>query len=47
VAQPGTELEVTIEIHATNTEGFSPEAIRTVSEDANTLKFQAKGFEPS
>jgi alkylhydroperoxidase/carboxymuconolactone decarboxylase family protein YurZ len=44
-AAAGTEFEVTIEIHAKNNEGFSPETVRTVSENAATLKFTPFGFE--
>jgi hypothetical protein len=45
VATIGTELEVTIEIHAKNPEGFSSETVRTVGENAATLKFHLFGFE--
>ena len=44
-ATVGTELEVTIEIHAKNLAGFSPDTVRTVSENAATLKFSLFGFE--
>jgi len=44
-AARGTELEVTIEIHAANPRGFSPETVRTVSENATVIKFQQQGFE--
>ncbi|TAK69428.1 MAG: ATP-binding protein [Actinomycetota bacterium] len=44
-AVPGVELTVTIEIHATATEGFSPETVRVVGENATTLKFKASGFD--
>jgi len=44
-ATAGTELEVTIEIHAKNPGGFPPETVRTVSENAATLKFSLFGFE--
>lgn len=46
-AAAGTKLEVTVEIHATNAEGFTPETVRTVSENATTLKFEQHGFETS
>jgi hypothetical protein len=46
-ATVGTELKVTIEIHAKNPAGFSPETVRTVSENAATLKFTLFGFEES
>jgi predicted AAA+ superfamily ATPase len=41
----GTELTVRIEIEATNPTGFADDTIRTVSENANTLKFKDSGFE--
>lgn len=39
------ELKVTVEIEATNTEGFDESKVRTVSENATTLKFEQSGFE--
>jgi hypothetical protein len=44
-AASGTELEVTIEVSAESKEGFTPETIRTVTENAKTLKFDQFGFE--
>ncbi|MET4135389.1 DUF499 domain-containing protein [Pseudarthrobacter sp. PvP090] len=44
-SMPGTELTVTIEIEATHTAGFDENKVRTVSENANTLKFDQAGFE--
>lgn len=44
-AAPGVRLEVTVEVHAVSAEGFSPDAVRTVSENATVLKFQQSGFE--
>jgi len=44
-AVAGTELEVTIEIHAKNDGGFSPDTVRTISENAATLKFEPFGFD--
>ncbi|HZV26256.1 MAG TPA: hypothetical protein VFG00_08190, partial [Acidothermaceae bacterium] len=44
-AASGTELEVTIEVSAQSKEGFTPETIRTVTENAKTLKFDQFGFE--
>lgn len=41
----GTALTVRIEIEATNTEGFADGKVRTVSENAKTLKFDQSGFE--
>jgi hypothetical protein len=40
-----TDLKVRIEIEATDAEGFSEGKIRTVSENARTLKFDQSGFE--
>lgn len=44
-AQPGVELHVRIEIEAHSPEGFDDSRIRTVSENASTLKFDQSGFE--
>ena len=44
-ADDGTELIVRIEIEATNEGGFGDGKVRTVSENANTLKFDQSGFE--
>lgn len=41
----GTDLTVRIEIEANDTEGFDEQKIRTVSENAKTLKFDQAGFE--
>lgn len=38
-------LNVTIEIEATAPEGFDDAKVRTVSENAATLKFEQRGFE--
>ncbi|RNM12122.1 DUF499 domain-containing protein [Nocardioides pocheonensis] len=46
-ADEGTELTVRIEIEATNTTGFEDGKVRTVSENAKTLKFDQSGFEES
>ena len=43
----GTELVVRIEIEATNPAGFDDSKVRTVSENARTLKFDQSGFEES
>jgi hypothetical protein len=45
--QLGTEIEITVEIHAKNEEGFSDNVVRTVSENARTLKVDESGFESS
>ena len=44
-AATSTDLIVRIEIEATDAEGFSEGKIRTVSENARTLKFDQSGFE--
>lgn len=43
-AQPGVALNVTIEIEATAPAGFDNAKVRTVSENAATLKFEQSGF---
>lgn len=45
--EPGTALVVKIEIEATDSAGFDEGRIRTVSENAKTLKFDQSGFEES
>ncbi len=45
--QDGTELVVKIEIEATKSTGFEEGQVRTVSENARTLKFDQSGFEES
>lgn len=44
-AVPGVELRVTVEIEASAPEGFDDAKVRTVSENATTLKFEQSGFE--
>ena len=44
-AHLGTELEISVEIRATNSEGFPDDVIRTVTENASTLKMDQYGFE--
>lgn len=44
-AQDGTTVNVSLEISATNPEGFSEGTIRAVSENSSTLKFTEHGFE--
>ncbi|HUP68916.1 MAG TPA: Swt1 family HEPN domain-containing protein [Acidimicrobiales bacterium] len=41
----GTDTEVTIEIRATNAEGFSDTVVKIVSENASALRFKDHGFE--
>ena len=43
----GTELVVKIEIEATKPTGFEESQVRTLSENAQTLKFDQSGFEES
>ena len=45
LATPGIDLNITIEIQANTAAGFDDAKIRTVSENANTLKFEQSGFE--
>ena len=45
--QPGVGLVVKIEIEATDAKGFDENTVRTVSENAKTLKFDQSGFESS
>ena len=44
-ATPGVDLTVTVEIEAASADGFDDAKIRTVSENATTLKFEQSGFE--
>lgn len=44
-ATPGANLSVRIEIEATTPQGFDETKIRTVSENARTLKFEQSDFE--
>ncbi|HEV8651212.1 MAG TPA: hypothetical protein VG276_17925, partial [Actinomycetes bacterium] len=41
----GTDVEVTVEIRATNSDGFPDATVRTVSENARTLHFASHEFE--
>lgn len=45
LSTPGASVSVTIEIDATAAEGFDEAKMRTVSENAATLKFEQSGFE--
>ena len=45
--QEGIDLAVRVEIEATKSTGFDEGQIRTVSENARTLKFDQSGFEES
>lgn len=44
-AVPGVHLTVSLEIEAIAEEGFDEEKVRTVGENARTLKFDQHGFE--
>lgn len=44
-AEPGTVLSVRIEIEATTDSGFDDAKVRTISENARTLKFEQAEFE--
>src|SRR5262249_54920141 len=44
-ATPGVTLNVTIEVEATASDGFDDATVRTVSENATTLKFEQSEFE--
>jgi predicted AAA+ superfamily ATPase len=41
----GTEVDVTLEVHATNPDGFPEDIVRTVSENAQSLHLLSHGFE--
>ncbi len=43
--QIGTGVEITVEIRATNDDGFPENIVRTVTENAATLKLDSYGFE--
>jgi predicted AAA+ superfamily ATPase len=45
--EPGTNLVVRVEIEAVDSSGFDDRKIRTVSENAHTLRFDQSGFEES
>ena len=45
LATPGVDLNITVEIHARTDGGFDDVKIRTVSENAATLKFGQSSFE--
>lgn len=44
-AKYGTDVKITLEVEAENTDGFDESLVRTVSENSNTLGFTEKGFE--
>jgi hypothetical protein len=39
------QLEITVEVHASSADGFPDDKVRTVLENARTLKFEQSGFE--
>ena len=41
----GTEIEISVEVKATNPDGFPDHVTRTVTENARTLKLDSYGFE--
>jgi len=41
----GTQVEVTVEIHARRADGFPEDKVRIVQENAHTLKFTQSSFE--
>lgn len=45
LSQPGATVRVTLEIDATVPEGANERVVRTVTENARTLKFTSQGFE--
>ena len=44
-AAEGGRLRIRVEIEADAPDGFSPETVRVVSENAATLRFEESGFE--
>jgi hypothetical protein len=44
-AVDGVELEVRLEISAVAKDGFDEAKVRTIAENAHTLKFEQSGFE--
>jgi hypothetical protein len=44
-AAPGVQLAVRIEVEATTAQGFDENKVRTIAENAKTLKFDQSGFE--
>jgi hypothetical protein len=44
-SQPGTEVEITLEIHASRMLGFDEATVRTLDENSRALKFRSHGFE--
>jgi hypothetical protein len=44
-AVDGAQLQVRVEITAVKADGFPPDTVRIVTENARTLKFEPFGFE--
>lgn len=44
-SQPGTEVEITLEINARRTLGFDDATVNTVKENSRTLRFNSHEFE--
>ena len=45
LAASGANVTITLDIEATVSDGFEEGTVRTVAENANTLKFDQSGFE--
>ncbi|MCE9615077.1 MAG: DUF499 domain-containing protein [Lentisphaerae bacterium] len=45
VSQVGSSVEVTLEVSSSARSGFSPDVVRTVTENCRTLNFENSGFE--
>ena len=43
----GSQVNVTLEVHAEIQEGVPEKVVRTITENCRTLKFQDQGFEES
>ena len=41
----GADVELTLNIQVSRPQGFDEDTMRTVSENGNTLRFSAQGFE--
>ena len=46
VGDDDAHVEISVEVRAKHDEGFPEDVIRTVNENAKTLKFETQGFEP-
>jgi hypothetical protein len=43
--RPGTNVKITVELHAESSTGFDENVQRSVKENCNALKFSSSGFE--